>query len=117
MIYEAYFAAFALMALGLFCLAYKSNLIKKVMGLGILSNGLHIFFIAMGYRDGSINPIITSENIQSFPLYSVDPVPQALVLTSIVIDVSVTALALLIIIWIYRRFQSADSGELKHLRH
>jgi multicomponent Na+:H+ antiporter subunit C len=46
----------------------------------------------------------------------VDPVPQALVLTSIVIDMSVTALALIIIIWVYRRFGTAESKELENLR-
>ena len=114
MIYEAYFAAFALLGLGLFCIVYKSNLIKKIMGLAIMSNGLHLFFMTMGFRDGSTNPIVTPANVQSFALYSVDPVPQALVLTSIVIDMSVTALAVIIIIWIYRRFQTIDSKEMRN---
>jgi multicomponent Na+:H+ antiporter subunit C len=113
MIYEAYFAAIALMGIGMFCVAFRSHLVKKIIGLCIFSNGLHIFFITMGYRGDSINPIVTPQNIQSFAMYSVDPVPQALVLTSIVIDMSVTALALIIIIWIYRRFQTADSNEMR----
>ena len=116
MIYEAYLAAFALFAIGIFCVAYRSNLIKKIMGLGIFSSGLHIFFITIGYRDASINPIVTPQNVQEFALFSVDPVPQALVLTSIVIDVSVTALALMIIIWIHKRFGTSDSKELKNLK-
>ena len=116
MIYEAYLAVAVLFGIGIFCITYKSNLVKKIIGLGIFSNGLHIFFMAIGYRDGSINPIVTPANIQSFPLYSVDPVPQALVLTSIVIDMSVTALALIIIIWVYRRFGTAESKELENLR-
>jgi len=116
MIYEAYLAVAVLLGIGIFCITYKSNLVKKIIGLGIFSNGLHIFFMAIGYRDNSINPIVTPRNIQSFPLYSVDPVPQALVLTSIVIDMSVTALALIIIIWVYRRFGTAESKELENLR-
>jgi len=113
MIYDAYLAAFALFAIGIFCIVYRSNLIKKVMGLAIFSNGLHVFFIAIGYREGSINPIVTPQNIQEFALFSVDPVPQALVLTSIVIDMSVTALALMIIIWIRERFSTVESKEIK----
>ncbi|MCX6814077.1 MAG: sodium:proton antiporter [Candidatus Aenigmarchaeota archaeon] len=116
MLYEAYLAVAALFGIGAFCIAYKSNLIKKIIGLGIFSNGLHIFLMTMGYRDNSINPIVTPENIQAFALYSVDPLPQALVLTSIVIDMSVTALALIIIIWVYRRFGTAESKELENLR-
>jgi multicomponent Na+:H+ antiporter subunit C len=116
MIYEAYLAAAALFGIGIFCIIFRGNLVKKIMGLGIFANGLHILFMAIGYRDNSINPIVTPANVQSFPLYSVDPVPQALVLTSIVIDMSVTALALIIIIWIYRRFGTAESKELESLR-
>ena len=116
MIYEAYLAATVLFGIGIFCVIYKSNLVKKIIGLGIFSNGLHIFFMALGYRDNSINPIVTSANIQSFPLYSVDPVPQALVLTSIVIDMCVTSVALIIIIWVYKRFGTAESKELENLR-
>ena len=116
MIYEAYLAVTALFGIGILCITYKSNLVKKIIGLGIFSNGLHIFYMAIGYRDNSINPIVTSTNVQSFPLYSVDPVPQALVLTSIVIDMCVTSLALIIIIWVYRRFGTAESKELENLK-
>ncbi|MEM5812107.1 MAG: sodium:proton antiporter [Candidatus Aenigmatarchaeota archaeon] len=116
MIYESYFAVTVLLSIGVFCIAYKSNLLKKIMGLAIMGNGIHLFIITLGYRENSINPIVTPENIQGFALYSVDPLPQALVLTSIVIDMSITALALLIIIWIYRRLGTVESKELKNLR-
>jgi multicomponent Na+:H+ antiporter subunit C len=116
MIYEAYLGVAALYALGIYCLVYRGNLVKKIMGLGIVGSATHLFFIAIGYRENSINPILTPQNIEGFALYSVDPVPQALVLTSIVIDMCVTSLALIIIIWVYRRFQTVESKELKHLK-
>ena len=116
MIYEAYFAAIALMGIGMFCIAFRSHLVKKIIGLGIFSNGLHIFFIAMGYRGDSINPIVTPQNMASFSMYSVDPIPQALVLTAIVIDMCVTSLALIIVVWVQKMFGTVEAKELKHLK-
>lgn len=116
MIYEGYLAVAALLAIGLFCVTFKSNLVKKVMGLGIIANSIHILFITIGYRGDSINPIVTPQNAQNFAMYSVDPIPQALVLTTIVIDMSVTSLALIIIIWVQKRFGTVEAKELKHLK-
>jgi multicomponent Na+:H+ antiporter subunit C len=116
MIYEAYLVVIALFAIGIFCVVFKANLVKKIMGLGIFANGLHIFLITAGYRGVSINPIVTLQNVQDFAMYSVDPVPQALVLTAIVIDMSITALALIMIIWVYKRFGTAESRELEKLK-
>ncbi|HJW97024.1 MAG TPA: cation:proton antiporter subunit C [archaeon] len=116
MIYEAYLAVAGLFAIGLACMIFKGNLVKKIMGLGIIANSIHIFFITVGYREGSINPIVTPQNVQNFAIYSVDPIPQALVLTAIVIDMCVTSLALMIAIWVHRRFGTAESRELEHLK-
>ncbi len=103
-------------AIGIYCLVMKRNIIKKVMGLGIITAGIHLLLITMGYREGSIPPIVTPENILIFSQYSVDPLPQALVLTSIVIDLSITALALSMAIVIYEKNKTLDSKKLKELR-
>lgn len=100
---------------GIYCLVLKRNLIKKVMGLGIVTMGIHLLLITMGYRPGGINPIITPENLLTFSQYSVDPIPQALVLTSIVIDLSITALALSIIVMIYEKKKTLDAEKLRGL--
>jgi multicomponent Na+:H+ antiporter subunit C len=116
MIYESYIASVILLATGLFCIVYKSSLIKKIIGLGIFSNAMHLLIVTIGFRQDSIAPIVTPGNINAFASLSVDPLPQALVLTSIVIDASVTALALIIIIWIFRRTGTKDARELRHLK-
>lgn len=101
--------------IGIYCLVLKRNLIKKIMGLGIISMGIHLLLITMGYRAGGIIPLITLENMLTFSQYSVDPMPQALVLTSIVIDLSITALALSIAIMIYEKKKTLDTGKMKEL--
>jgi len=116
MIMESYLTSIFLILLGLGCIVFKKNLIKKIIGLGVFNNGIHLFLITMGYRYNSIPPILSPENINSFSLQAVDPLPQALVLTSIVINLSITALGLMISAWTYKRFNTLDTDLIKNLR-
>ncbi len=101
--------------IGIYCLVLKRNLIKKIMGMGIITMGVNLVLITSGYREGGINPIITPENLLTFSQYSVDPLPQALVLTSIVIDLSVTALALSMAILLYEKKKTLDTKKMREL--
>jgi len=92
-------------------------LIKMVIGLEILTFGIHLFLISMGYREGGIAPIVTSTNPASVvATMGVDPLPQALVLTSIVIDVCVTAMLLSLAIYAYKHYKTLDTSELRRLK-
>ena len=88
-----------LFVLGIWGMVGKDNLIKKVMALSILNSAIVILFIYLGSRSGSTAPIM-EENIRVVP---VDPLPQALMLTAIVIGICLTALALSLILRIYHR--------------
>ena len=97
-----------LFLIGLYGIITNKNLTKIIMSLSILGNGIVLFFISLGYVRGNLAPIVNSgiENI-------VDPVPQALMLTMIVINLCVTALALTITVWLYKEFGTLDLGEMK----
>ncbi|NOQ55468.1 MAG: cation:proton antiporter [Nanohaloarchaea archaeon] len=85
--------------IGVYAIAIKENLIKKVIGLSIFTTGIHLLLISLGYRFGGIAPILLENmGLSYFSTTAVDPLPQALVLTSIVIELSITALALALII-------------------
>ncbi|NPA75438.1 MAG: cation:proton antiporter subunit C [Euryarchaeota archaeon] len=88
----------ALIAIGLYAVMSKKNILKIILAADIVETGVNILIVAMGYLPGGTAPI---EN-GNYPLY-VDPVPQALVLTAIVIGVSVTALALAVAMGYYRK--------------
>lgn len=68
------------------------------MGLNIMNSGVVLFFISLGYRRGATAPIM-EKGIGEV----VDPLPQALMLTTIVIGICVTALALTLAVSIYQR--------------
>ncbi len=88
----------ALIAIGLYGVMSKKNILKIILSLGLLDTGVNILIVAMGYIPGGTAPI---EN-GNYSLY-MDPVPQALVLTAIVIGVSVTALALAVAMGYYKK--------------
>jgi len=96
-----------LFLVGLYGIITNKNLIKIIMSIGISSNGIILFFISLGYVQGGLPPILTGSSLNF-----VDPVPQALMLTMIVINLCDTALALAIIVWIYKKFGTINIEEI-----
>jgi multicomponent Na+:H+ antiporter subunit C len=114
-----YIVAMLLIAAGIYCLLFKRNLLKLVIGLAVMTDGIHLFLISMGYRLGGIVPIFSSEvapSLSEFAARAVDPLPQALVLTSIVINICVTALALSLCIYAYRHYGTLDTTKIRRLK-
>ena len=76
-----------LFLLGLYGVMVKRNLIKIIISLAMMTNAVNLFFVLLGYRKNGQVPIITSlNNASTVASLAVDPIPQALVLTSVVID-------------------------------
>ncbi len=100
-----------IMSLGLYCVLVKDNLIKKALGINIMEGAVFLFLISYGYRQGGSPPILTGSETNI-----VDPVPQALTLTAIVIGAATTALMLGIIIKIYKIYGTLDTNEIRRLR-
>jgi len=109
-----YIGAFGLIFIGLFIILVKHNLIKVIIGLGILDTGINLFLIAIGYINNGTAPIFSKPGLDVGNM--VDPVPQALVLTSIVIGVAILALALSLAIRLYKHYGSLDLRKIKEQR-
>ena len=97
-----------LFMIGFYGIIAKNNLIKKVIGLAIVNSSVVLFFVAIGYREGGQAPIMSSEVVDSTSLVFVNPVPQALMLTAIVVSISLTALALALVVKIYAKYKTLD---------
>jgi len=103
--------------IGLYGVMSKNNLIKKIMGLTIMNGSIVLFFISIGYRKGGLAPILEKGTMGGIPtIIVVDPLPQALMLTAIVIGISVTALALALIVKIYSKYKTLDIQQLSKER-
>jgi len=110
------YAAVILMMLGLYGLLTQRNVIKIIISLNVLEIGLNIFIISIGFIEGGIAPIITSNNANVDSISFVDPLPQALVLTAIVIGVGTTALGLALSKKIYEKYGTFDLDEIKEVK-
>ncbi|MBE0417923.1 MAG: cation:proton antiporter subunit C [Coriobacteriia bacterium] len=106
-----YVAPVVLFCIGLYIIIAKNNLIKKFLGLNIMETAVFSFIIALGVVDGGDAPIMGADARAPFA----SPVPQALVLTGIVVAVSTTALALSLIIRIYRQCGTIEADELREM--
>jgi len=98
----------ALFATGLVGLASMRNLIKKAYALSIMNSAIVILFVLEGAGIGTEAPLLGG---RGGPY--VDPVPQALMLTAIVVGVCVSALALTLAFRLYRHFGTLDIDEIK----
>ncbi len=102
-----------LMAVGFWGILTRRNLIRIILSLAIAETGLHLVMIAVGYVRGGTAPIL--DNVTAAG-QTVDPVPQALVLTAIVIGVAVNALLLALIIRLYRKKGTLNVEDFRELR-
>jgi energy-converting hydrogenase B subunit E len=107
------FTAVALIIIGIFAAVFLDNLIKKVIGLAFIGDGVNLFLIAMGYKPGGIVYIfLPGMSADWFSQNAAYPLPFALVLTSIVIGASTMAVMLGIIIVLYKKHKSIRASKI-----
>jgi len=112
-----YLMCLFLFVMGLYCLVAKKHLIKKIIGVAILDYAVNLFLILVGYKEGGVPPILFKDmNQQVFSQQSVDPLPQALVLTSIVIGLGVLIMMVSIALRLHEKYKTFDTSEISRLK-
>jgi len=103
----------ATLVISIYGIVVRPSLIKKLIALTILTDSANLFAIMIGYR--LIYPVIppvlpqrTQEGLSKLIASSVDPLPQALVITAVVIGMAVNVLIAFAIIQIYRIYGTTD---------
>ena len=107
-----YIAAILLLAIGLYMLISIKNLVAKVIGLNIFQTGIFLFFITTGMVTGGAPPLLGPHAEGPF----VSPLPHVLILTAIVVGVSLTAVALTLIVRIYAEYGSLREDIIREVR-
>ena len=112
-------------AISLYGIVAKPNLIKKIIALTIFTDTANVLAILIGFRrPPSIPPVFTGNlarppslgELRSFTSLAVDPLPQALVLTAIVIGMAVNLLIIFITLQVYRLYGTVDMRKVRELR-
>jgi multicomponent Na+:H+ antiporter subunit C len=103
----SHWVAVFLMVAGMYILVARGNLLKKLIGLGILQTSVFLLYIAPGKLIGGTAPIIA----QGFATYS-NPLPHVLILTAIVVGVATLALGLAIVVRIREAYGSIEEDEI-----
>jgi len=119
-----YALCFLLFVIGLYCAVIKKNMVKIVIGIMVMEYAVNLFLIMLGFRAGGVAPIISEADIEQttgrlaagFINSSVDPLPQALVLTAIVISLGSLALMIAICIRTYERYGTFDITQIRRLK-
>ena len=110
-----YICAFFLIVLGFYTIVTQYNLVKTVIGMSVMDYGVNLLMISVGYTPGGTAPLFTAGELNPAS-YFVDPIPQALTLTSIVIGACVTALSLSLVMRLHESYGTLDTREIRRLR-
>jgi multicomponent Na+:H+ antiporter subunit C len=113
-----YWVYIVMMMIGFYAMIAKHNLVKKVIGMNIFQTAIILFYISIGTKKGGTIPIleevghhaVSPESISV--VHYINPLPHVLMLTAIVVGVSVTGVALALIVLIYRRYHTVEEDEI-----
>ena len=95
--------SFIVILVGVYGLATSKNIIKSVFCVTIIESAVILLFLNLGIYEGGIVPIL-----QEIGIAVVDPLPQALMITTIVIGSTITSLALMLCIKIFHHYGSIE---------
>jgi len=113
-------------AIALYGIFARPSLIKKIIAVTIFSDSLNLLAIMVGFAYYPsfypIPPILTKvpnptqQDIEKFVSSAVDPLPQALVLTAIVIGLAVILFLITLTLQIYRLYGTTDVRKISKLK-
>jgi len=103
--------ALVMFFIGFYGLITGNNVIKSIVFISILEMSVIIFWVSLGFRSGMVPPV---RHFLEYDLaYIADPLPQALMITAIIIGMSVTAANIVMLITLVRKVKSTNWADLK----
>ncbi len=113
----SFWLCLALVAVGIYGVLAKTNVVKIVLGLLVVEHGVRLLLLAIAYREEGVTPILVAgSDPTALTAAAVDPLPQALVLTALVIGLAVLALLVALCVRLYERYGTFDVTEMRRLR-
>ena len=91
-----------------YALITAKNVIKSIIFIGTMEMAVIMFFLSIGFNSSSVPPI--GQNLEN----TSDPLPQALMITAIIIGLAVTAVNLTMLISLTRQIKRTDWDSIKN---
>jgi multicomponent Na+:H+ antiporter subunit C len=107
-----YYLSTVLIALGIWGMFAKHNLMKKLIGMNIFQVAIILLFISSAAKFGGTVPTFDPRIGATNPELYANPLPHVLMLTAIVVMVATSGVALAILLLIYRRYHTLDEQEI-----
>ena len=104
-----YWITILLMMVGFLMVIWRTNFVKKVIGLSLFQTSVYLLYLTMGKVQGGTAPILNGSAVYSHPL------PSVLMLTAIVVGISTAAVALAFVVRIREAYGTIDEDELQAL--
>jgi multicomponent Na+:H+ antiporter subunit C len=110
-----------LIAIGIYGVVVKKNIVKIVISLVIMEYGINLLFVMIGYRTSLCNKVLApivdkNTTLQQIVSCSVDPLPQAFVFISIIVGLAILLFMTALCIRLYQRYETFDITKIKRLK-
>ncbi|MDX2507116.1 MAG: NADH-quinone oxidoreductase subunit K [Gammaproteobacteria bacterium] len=117
MVYIAMVTGFILILIGLYGALTNTNILRMIVSFSIANTGVNIVLVGVGYMHGRTAPILNEAvPVTEAAARIIDPVPQALVLTAIVIGLGITTLMLTYAYKLYEMKRTLDIAKFSELK-
>jgi len=115
----------AIIVVAVYGMATRPNLVKKLILLSIMSDTASLLAVLIGMRKGMVKPPVfpgvtytehapvTQKALEAFALSAVDPIPQVLVVTAIVIGLAVLVFLGYVVLLLYQKYGTLDARLLE----
>jgi multicomponent Na+:H+ antiporter subunit C len=103
-----YYLAIMMFMSGIYIMMTSSNLMRKIIGLGIFQNSILVFYVALGKFAGGRVPIVGESYILNYS----SPLPHVLMLTAIVVGFATLSVGLALIVRISEKFASVNEDDI-----
>jgi multicomponent Na+:H+ antiporter subunit C len=113
MTFLPYAIAAWLFIIGLYGVVTSRNFFHLIICVAVVQSSTYLLLLAIGYKTGAMAPVFAGVPVGT---PAVDPVVQALMLTDIVVEATVTALLLALAVQAHKRFGALDPDKLQELR-
>ncbi len=107
-----YWVIILLLVTGLYGAIFKTNLVKKLIGITIFQTSIILFYVSGSVKGFATVPIVAKEIPTDDIVNYLNPLPPTLMLTAIVVGVATLGVAFALLSMIYKSYQTLDEADI-----